>query len=497
MSAIDRVVVAGRDAPLWLAAATIRQALAPAGVAVCAVELPSRLSAADCHATLPALEALHGRLGIDEAMLLRLTGGAFSLGQNVVDTTGAMPPFMIPFGSFGTRIEGQDFFAYWLKARSLGLNVALEHFSLAAAAARQGRILFPDDSTEAYGRSDYGYHLPAIPYARCLKALAMHLGVEVLEARSVAAERGERGIDALLLDDGRRVEGRLFIDAGSGLSIGRPRESWRESFPVDRILTATAPRLASVPAYAEIRLGEGGWTVLHPAAGQAHLLHAWSSAHRGDGEAVREAEALGGLSLEGIDIRAADPGCLAEPWEGNCIAIGEAACVADPVHDVGLHVVQLGLVHLLACFPASAGFAAQRAEYNRVMRSALGRVRDFQSAFYIGNALPSPFWADARGARRSPELEHLLATFLARGEIAPFEDESFAPDSWRALLVGQGMSPVSWLPPIDRTAPKAIKAQFRAMLGFVRDQVLRQPTHDQLLDRIARGGPHRMAAAHQ
>ncbi|WP_019833549.1 tryptophan 7-halogenase [Sphingomonas sp. PR090111-T3T-6A] len=497
MSAIDRVVVAGRDAPLWLAAATIRQALAPAGVAVCAVELPGRAGAADCHATQPALEALHSRLGIDEATLLRLTSGAFSLGQNVVDTTGAMPPFMIPFGSFGTRIDGQDFFAYWLKARSLGLNVALEHFSLTAAAARQGRILFPDDSTEAYGRSDYGYHLPAIPYARCLKALAVHLGVEALEARSVAAERGKEGIAALLLDDGRRVEGLLFIDAGSGLSGGRPRESWRESFPVDRLLTATAPRFSSVPAYAEIRLGESGWTLLHPAAGRTHLLHAWSSAHHGDEAAVRDAGALGGLSLEGIDIRAVDPGCLAEPWEGNCIAVGEAARVADPIHDIGLHVVQLGLVHLLACFPASTGFAALRAEYNRVMRSALGRVRDFQSAFYIASQLSSPFWAEARGARRSPELDHLIATFLARGEIAPFEDESFAPDSWRALLIGQGVSPVSWLPPIDRTAPEAIKAQFRAMLGFVRDQVLRQPTHDALLDRIARDGPHRTATAHQ
>ena len=500
MSGIDRVVVAGRDAPLWLAASTIRQALAPAGVTVCAVELPGRLGLGDCYATQPAVEAIHARLGIDEATLLRLTRGAFSLGQNVVDAAGGWPPFMIPFGSFGTGIDGQDFFPHWLKARSLGLNVALEHFSLAAAAARQGRILFPDDSTETYGRSDFGYHLPAIPYARCLKALAVHLGVEVYEAHALSAERDGDHICALLLDQGRRVEGQFFVDVGGGLVADRSREIWREVFPVDRILTAAAPRFTPVPAYAEIRVGEGGWTRLHPTAGRTHILHAWSSVERCEDEALDEATALCGLPLEAMRVRSVDPGCLTELWVDNCVAIGEAACITDPIHDVGLHIVQLGLVHLLACFPASTRFAAQRAEYNRIMGSALARVRDFQSAFYVTSPHASPFWTSAREARRSDELEQIIATFRARGEIAPFEDERFAPDRWRALLVGQGALPESWRPPIDRTAPEVAKAQFRAMLGFVRDQVLRQPTHDALLERIAHvgsPGPLRTAAPRQ
>jgi tryptophan halogenase len=487
MSAVDTVVVAGRDAPLWLAAATIQQALAPAGVIVRAVELPSALAPGDVHATQPALEALHGRLGIEESVLLRLTGGAFSLGLNIVDAVGQAPSFLIPFGGIGTQIEGQDFFPFWLKARSLGLDVALEHFSLAAAAARQGRILFPDDATEAYGRSDYGYHLPAIPYARSLKALAAHLGVEIHEASFARAEHGEDGIVALLLDGERRIEGDLFVDAGAGLPSDRSRESMRGAFPVDRVLTATGPRFASVPAYAELRTGEGGWTALYPAAGHTHVLHAWSSAHRGDEDAVRDAAATSSMPLDAITIRRIDPGRAADPWVGNCVAIGKSACTPDPVFDVGLHLAQLGLVHLLACFPASRSHAAQRAEYNRIMRSATDRVRDFQSAFYVTSLQPGPFWDDARAADRAPDLDHMLATFAARGEIAPFEDESFAPDSWRALLIGQGLVPERWLPPIDRTDPAVIKDQFRAMLGFVRDHVLRQPTHDDLLRRIAHG----------
>jgi tryptophan halogenase len=487
MSGVETVVVAGRDAPLWLAAATIRQALAPAGVTVRAVELPSALTPADCHATHPALEALHRRLGIDESVLLRLGGGAFSLGLNVVDGSGRAPPFLIPFGGFGSPIEGQDFFPFWLKARGLGLDVALEHFSLTAAAARQGRILFPDDETETYGRADYGYHLPAIPYAHSLKALAGHLGVEIHGAATIAPVQGARGIEALLLDGDRRIGGDLFVDAGAGLAADRPRESWSEAFAVDRVLTATGPRFASIPAYAELRAGEAGWTALHPAAARTHVIHAWSSLHRGDEDALGDATSASGLPLEDVTIRTVDPRRLAAPWADNCIAIGEAACIADPIHDVGLHLVQLGLVHLLACFPASDDYAAQRAEYNRVMRSATDRVRDFQSAFYAGNRFDGAFWDAARAASCSAELVHMLATFAARGVIAPFEDESFAPDSWRALLIGQGVLPESYPPAIDRTDPLAIKDRFRAMLGFVRDQVLRQATHDDLLRRVAHG----------
>src|SRR5262249_42223923 len=142
---VNRIVVAGRDAPLWLAASVLRKAL---GAEVVAVELPSALAPGDVHATLPALEALHNQLRIDEPTLLRNTRGAFTLGQNFVDASGVVPGFIHPYGAIGTAIEGRDFFAYWLKARRFGLDVGLDHFSLAAAAARNGRLLIPDDDTE-------------------------------------------------------------------------------------------------------------------------------------------------------------------------------------------------------------------------------------------------------------------------------------------------------------------------------------------------------------
>jgi tryptophan halogenase len=61
------------------------------------------------------------------------------------------------------------------------------------------------------------------------------------------------------------------------------------------------------------------------------------------------------------------------------------------------------------------------------------------------------------------------------------EDDSIPTDNWRALLIGLGVTPESYPPRIDATAPDTVKAQFRTMLGFVKDAVLRQPTHAQAL----------------
>ncbi|WP_116092362.1 tryptophan 7-halogenase [Sphingomonas crusticola] len=483
-----RIVVVGRDAALWLSASVLHNALAPAGVSVTAVELPSLLAPADAYAALPPLEALHGQLRIDEGALLRAIGGVFTLGQNFVDGQGDNPAFLHAYGAYGTAIDGQDFFAYWLKARGLGLPVAFEDFSMTAAAARQGRLLIPDDESERYGRSDYGYHLPARAYVRSLKTLAVKDGVTFYEVASAEVIRRPNGDIVAVRFDGQRVEGDLFVDATgqAGELIGGAWESWRAYFAADRVLTASGPAFPSVPAYAEIRTWRQGWAGIYPCLAQTQVVQVYASADCSDAAAFSGAAAITSLPLADGIVRASEPARREQAWVGSCVAIGGAACVFDPVHNLDLHAIHLGLIRLLSFFPAGIDFAAERTEYNRLTRSAFERMRDFQSAYYTLNRFGGAFWRRARAAKRSLELSHSVALFQARGEIAPYEDESFTPDSWRALFVGLGVMPASYLPTIDRTSPEMVKSQFRNMLGFIKEQVLRQPTHDEYLQKIAR-----------
>ncbi|MES2054409.1 MAG: tryptophan 7-halogenase [Pseudomonadota bacterium] len=489
----NRVVIAGRDAALWLTASVIQRALGPAGVSVEAIELPTRLRSGEVIVTQPAIEALHNQLRLDEAALLRTTGGSFSFGQNFVDSSGATPSFMHASGAYGAPIDGNAFFPYWVKARSFGLDVALEDFCLTAAAAKQGRMMLPDETTEIFGRTDYGYHLPALPYVATLKTLAARLGVVIHHTATVAAERDEGGIRAITLDDGRRIDGALFIDATGpealliGEALGVGRDAWRPQFGIDRRLSAQTSRFLSVPAYGEIRAWRDGWLGLFPSQVATHVVQHYSSACCSDEEALRAMAVASGLSVSDATLSVIDPSRRHVAWEGNCVAIGETACTLDPIHGVDLHAIQLGLVHLLQLFPVTLNFAAERAEYNRLMQSSLERIRDFQSAYYALNRYgDSPFWTQARAAARPEALTHKIATFQARGDIAPMEDESFSFDSWQALFVGLGLMPESWPPAIDRTPPERMKQEFRRTLAFVKEQVLKQPTHELYLDSFCR-----------
>jgi len=491
MTAVRDITLLGRDAPLWLAAAALRRALAPAGVTVRAVELPGEAGPADLYPTLPAIEALHNQIGIDEAALLRGVRGAFTLGQNFVDASGSgQAHFLHSYGAYGTGINGGDFFPHWVKARQHGLGVGLDDFSLTATAAHNGRLFLPDEASEIYGRSDYGYHLPAVAYAKSLKAIALHLGVEIFETANVVAEHGGDEIAALLLDDGRRVESALFADVTrEGVLL---REALGGVFdaaemPGDRMLSALGPRFAALPVYAEVRAGQGGWTGLFPSLTYTHVVHIFSGAAGNDEAALRAAETASGLTLEAVTIRALAPGVAREPWAGNVVGLGEAACSFDPVHGLVLHGLQLAIVHLLAAYPADgASFEARRAEYNCAMRSHFARVVDFQIAHYRLQHYAGPFWDAAREVPLPDELAHLIDVFRARGELAPQEDESLPADSWRALFTGHGIIPEGWRPAVDRIPADEVKVHFRKMLGFVREQVLRQPTHDAYLAHIVR-----------
>src|SRR5262249_53441198 len=157
-------------------------------------------------------EALHNLLGVDESSLLKLTGGAFTLGQRFCVDGGDPNGFFHPYGSVGAPIGHLPFVQYWLKARQFGLNVAFEEFSLTAAAAKSGRMLVPDRETSAFARTDYGYHLPALPYCQYLKTLAARRGVKLHQTASVRVDlHGETGrLRTLGLDGGREVGGDLF-----------------------------------------------------------------------------------------------------------------------------------------------------------------------------------------------------------------------------------------------------------------------------------------------
>src|SRR5690606_7661557 len=120
-----------------------------------------------------AQQAFHRLLRLDENRLLRACSGLYVLGQRFSNWSGSGEPFLHAYDTHGTAFGHVDFFQFWLKARANGLKVPLEEFSLGAVAAKQGRFVVFNNSTEPFSNATYGYHLDAIPYLRAIGKTAL------------------------------------------------------------------------------------------------------------------------------------------------------------------------------------------------------------------------------------------------------------------------------------------------------------------------------------
>jgi len=481
---IDKVVIFGRDAAAWLSANALHTALGPTGLTVEVVELPSLLQAQDIYPALPTLEAFHSQMRIDEHALLKAIGGSYSLGQSFVGFGPA--PFFHAYGGHGVAIDRLPFFQHFIRARQKGLKVALEDFSLTAAGAKIGRFIIPDSTTGSFARTDYGYHLPAAAYIAFLRAKAIGSGIRVTPARGAEVERDGEGRIIALVTGGQRMTGDLFIDASGAearlmraLDIGA--ETWRGWFRGDRLLAAAGAPYASVPAYARIEALDHGWLGLYAAQDKTRLVQVHDSRLMGDDEALQAAARAAGLHLGDAVVSELNPRRSVQAWAENCVAIGEAACVFDPVDSPGLHAIQSGLVHLLALFPQAGDMAVERSEYNHLMKQGFERLRDFQvvHAALCGHA--GGYWRPLETALPDT-LTRKLEAFRGRGIVPMYDGEALPLDSWEAVLTGHGLTPESFEPLVAATSDADLMAHLKHMLGYIREQVQSMNSHDSYLE---------------
>ncbi len=497
MHQVRKVVIVGRDVAAWLTANALVCALGGTGLKVEVAELPGLLRPQDTLASLPQLENFHRLLGYDEHSLLKATAGTWSLGQSFVNFSSASPPFFHPYGSYGGSINRLPFMPFWIKARQAGLNVALEEFSLTAAAAKQGRFFTPTAEMSAFGRLDYAYHLKAQSYVQFLKVQALRRGVEVAPLRLFDVRRGAETSDitSLVSADGREITGDLFIDATGpeslllGQALGVGFESWSQWFPGNRILTVSGERLRNLPAYSQVRALSSGCLHLTPVQDMTGLQHVYSDAYMTDQEALEATARTAGLRLQpDAVVSPLTIGRRQQAWIGNCIAVGEAACVFDPIDNAGLHALQTGLVHLIDLFPVARNSRLEAQEYNAQMQRSFKRTRDYQIAHYKLNQIDNaPFWDHLRAMDIPDTLAYKIELFKARGMVPLYEEETFAADDWLALFTGHGLMPRSYDPMADMTPDEEAIRHFQNILGFIKQAVEKMSTHDVFIEHNASG----------
>ena len=497
-AAVQRVAVVGRDASAWITALAIRRAFAASRVQVEVVELPTLVRPVDVYAAVPALGGLHTLLGLDETELLGACAGVPIAGQRFSDWGRSAPPFLHGYDTVGEPSGDLGFIHYWVKARSKGLQVAFEDFSLAASAAKQARVPaeLGGDATLSASR---GYHLHAASYVALVRKHALRSGVSRRSAVGVQVERKGDMVAAVVIDGGARIEADLFIDASGSEAVliggapGAETESWSQWLPGNRILAASAPRLASLPSFSQISAFRAGWIGLYPLQDRTPVTAVWNADDVSEDSLLDDLPLLSGMAITGdAFVTAFEPGMRRRPWIGNVVAIGDAAVSLEPLDGVQLHLTHIGVSQLITLFPVEAGSFPEATVYNRGMGSHAENVRDFQIAHYrLNRRFDEPVWDRARSAAGPAGLNAKLSVFAGRGEILLYDDESFEEQNWTAVFVGHGLVPGDYDHRIDRVPEQEHMARIQQRLRAVAGQVHAMPSVEAYLQQ----GPAQAKAA--
>ncbi len=410
--------------------------------------------------TLPSTPEFLANIGFDENQILRATGGTFTLGRAVAGWTDG-PPGFHGYGDIGARIGAIAFHQLVAGLRAQGKQVNLANYTLSALCAQTGRFTRPpDDMRSVLSTMAYGIHVDTARFAAALAADARANGVQRHEGEIDDVEIDpDRLIKSISTKCGERIAGDFFIDCTGadsrliGQALGASFESWAAWLPCNNFESRVAPTDAAPAPYTHIEAHSSGWRRFVP-------LQA--------GE-VETVASTGGTQISGRRDAF---------WIGNCVGIGGAGALIDPIASTSLHLLQSAITRLVGFFPHAAQSPIEATEFNRQSVQELERARDYAILHYTLNArLGDPFWDECRKVDTPAQLAHQIALFESCGRLALHDGEVFEESDWVALFDLLGVRPRRFDALVGGISLPAIEQHFAKLRDVMLKAVASMPTH--------------------
>ena len=303
--------------------------------------------------------------------------------------------------------------------------------------------------------SSAAFHLENKRFVDYLEAQAGALGVELIDARINEVKGGPPEVGGLVLDDGRVVDGDLYVDASGfrSLLLGQclcvPFDGYDTSLFCDRALVGPWQRGSEpILPYTTSDTMTAGWSWRIDHERHINRGYVYSSAFLAREEAEAEFRGKNPRLGELRELSFA-PGKRREAWVGNVVGIGNAYGFVEPLEATSIQLICLHSRRLVEslnsahCLPD----AAVRRLYNRHVDEIWESVRQFLALHYkFNDRLDTPFWRHCREATvlgdavdqmiafyriHGPDIE-LLRDFLSSKDI-------FGLDGYLTMLTGLGV----------------------------------------------------------
>ncbi|WP_299945384.1 tryptophan 7-halogenase [uncultured Microbulbifer sp.] len=318
----------------------------------------------------------HCEIGIDPRDLLQSNTADILLALRIQSEANPQAGHWLASGGYGFMHQGQPFFHWWQRSRTL---FDASEFNLVCRAAEAGRYGdIPTNAPEVYRSLERGLQFSYRDYCDHLDLAAQSRKLPVYRQQATLSPVDEHRFD-LQLADGTRMQAGFIIDCDGALLA----ESALHNGQGGRSLPLPASRMTQTLSGCRKRL-----TAAHCTIGR-------------DGWQLN----LRGLRLDHKVIPAEYLRSYPHAWAGNLIGLGAALNIGGLAVD-SLAQTQYQLRQLLPLMPLQTEDGCLRAAFNRQVATYNREVTDLHSLCH---------WLAGHTRRLSPGARAQLALFRASG----------------------------------------------------------------------------------
>src|SRR5581483_5016381 len=270
----------------------------------------------------------------------------------------------------------------------------------------------------------HGFHVENRKLVDVLETIARDVGVEIIDGKVSGAERGDKGISAVFLEDGRKLEADFFVDSSGFRSelIGRTFEepfiSFDRSLFCDRAVVGGWARSDEpILPYTTAETMDAGWSwqIEHEHFVNRGYVYASQAISDDEAEAEFRRKNPKVPSTRVVKFRS---GRYRHSWVDNVVAIGNSGGFVEPLEATALMVV-CSQSQTLVDFLLHSGLSptpTMRKLYNEMVAMMWDEIRDFLAVHYRANTrLDTPFWRHCREDTDVSSIEPLLEFYKENG----------------------------------------------------------------------------------
>ncbi|MCJ8318395.1 MAG: tryptophan 7-halogenase [Colwellia sp.] len=408
----------------------------------------------------PQLKSFFDKIGVTEQEWMPQCNATYKNGILFKNWSGK-DDFDSYFHPFTSIIDAHTApaFVYNSQFRRKGYDVdsCPDRFFLSATLAKQqkspiGNKNFPFDV-------NYGYHFDAVLLGKFLSTFAVTKGIKHVIGTVNEAELAPNGdLHALVLNDGKKLAGDLFIDCSGFASVllqktlKVPFISFKENLFNDRAVTIATPHedTAKLNSQTISTAMKYGWAWDIPLTNRTGNGYVYSSdfctAQQAEDE-LREKLKLTDSSIKANHLKM-KVGRVEKHWHRNCLAVGLSQGFIEPLEATALHFVQEAIDGFIEAYE-NGGFTHQyQAAFNDKMNARFDGIRDYIVSHYrLSNRKDTQYWR-LNGA--NPNISNSLKIIvqcwlngddLNKALVQPGMVSFYPPVSWHVILAGYGVFP--------------------------------------------------------